>query len=77
MFKISSQFLGSNYCALLHDNVDFMKMLNDAFSDNVYLTQSALKNLQQHTGLSQMAIKIWFRWKRLECGYFTPKQVKL
>ena len=68
-------FLGSNYSSTKHSQINFMKLLEDAFTDNHFLNQLTLKHLQEKTGLSSTAITAWFKWKRSETGYLTPKQV--
>ena len=52
-----------------------MKILNEAFFTSMFCSKNSLEQLQKKTGLSAIALKMWFKWKRKECGYVTPKQV--
>ncbi|XP_076811020.1 uncharacterized protein LOC143453536 [Clavelina lepadiformis] len=55
---------GKNYQPHLHDNVNFLSLLESSFKRKSILQQSTLRMLQLKTGLSKSAITLWFRWKR-------------
>ena len=70
-------FAGDDYCHAKHSKIDFMLLLNDAFAKSHFLTSMKLKKLMKKTGLSKMIIAAWFKWKRSEQNFPTPKQVRV
>uniref|UniRef100_H2YIP4 C2H2-type domain-containing protein n=1 Tax=Ciona savignyi TaxID=51511 RepID=H2YIP4_CIOSA len=59
-----SKMPGHNYSHETHAHVKVVDVLNEEFDNRNQLDDHRVKNIQGKTGLSQLYIKAWFKWKR-------------
>lgn len=58
--------------------MEFIETLNEAYNSIYnFPSKQIVQEIKKKTGLSAIAIKSWFKWKREESGYSTPEQVIL
>uniref|UniRef100_H2XWF4 C2H2-type domain-containing protein n=3 Tax=Ciona intestinalis TaxID=7719 RepID=H2XWF4_CIOIN len=70
-----SKITGHNYSKEKHGSVKIVQVLNHEFCQNKHLNEERIREIQVKTGVSQLYIKAWFKWKKNLELTTSPKKV--
>ncbi|XP_078492148.1 uncharacterized protein LOC100184831 [Ciona intestinalis] len=70
-----SKITGHNYSREKHGPVKIVQVLNHEFCQNKHLNEKRIRDIQDKTGISQLYIKAWFKWKKNLELTTSPKKV--